>query len=516
MKERPKYDFSQFKVRLKDRSLKRLPISDRVYSRWGYKSSNAVQSRDFEIDEIEQIIREGDIETLRELSRYYYRTNGEYHNNIDFLARLFTYDSVVIPLFQEGKGSKTQILKAFYNACEFIDNLDLPNALMHITTEWLKTGIYNGILRKDGNKAVIHDLPLRYCRTRYKDYNNLNILEFNLSYFNRFLDEEERIAMVKTFPKEVQDAYFSLNETLNYWVELPAASGGICFCFADEPIPMLISSIPELKQLKDAVKREEKRDENELFKLLIQQMPITSDGELVFQLDEVAEIHASVADMLSGSDTVDILTTFGETKLESLQQTSAAAQSTDRIEKYKKNAYDALGRSSIIFNADGSSTLAYSIKKDEAIMKAFLNAYETWLKFILNEEFARPNLTFDFEILPITVFNRKELQQSYFSGAQYGYSKMYAGVAMGVKQRDQLSLMNFENEFLEMSSKMVPLQSSYTTSGTAVANEEKSKTTTQTTTKSNENKDINNKGGRPELPDEEKSEKTQANIAAAG
>jgi len=29
-------------------------------------------------------------------------------------------------------------------------------------------------------------------------------------------------------------------------------------------------------------------------------------------------------------------------------------------------------------------------------------------------------------------------------------------------------------------------------------------------------KDINNKGGRPELPDEEKSQKTQANIDAMG
>jgi len=27
---------------------------------------------------------------------------------------------------------------------------------------------------------------------------------------------------------------------------------------------------------------------------------------------------------------------------------------------------------------------------------------------------------------------------------------------------------------------------------------------------------VNNQGGRPELPDEEKSEKTQANIAAMG
>ena len=478
-----------------------------------------MRNREFELDEIEEIIREGDLESLRELSRYYYRTNGEYRNNIDFLAHLFLYDTMVIPVFEEGKGSKTQILKAFYNACRFIDNLDLPNTLLRITTEWLKTGIYNGILRKDGEKAVIHDLPIEYCRTRYKDFNNLNILEFNLHYFDKFLDEDLKLEMVLTFPKEVQEAFYKWvgsNYSIDPWVELPSAAGGICFCFAGDPTPLLISSIPDLKQLKDAVKREEKRDENELYKLLIQQMPVTANGELVFQLDEVADIHSSVASMLSDIDTVDILTTFGETDLESLQETSAATQSNDRIEKYKKNAYDALGRSSIIFNADGSSTLAYAIKKDEALMMGFLNAYETWIKFLLNDEFARTGLTFDFEILPTTVFNRKELQSAYFSGAQYGYSKMFAGVAMGIKQMDQLSLMNFENEFLDMSSKMIPLQSSYTTSGTAVASEGKNENTTQKATVSTEVKDINNKGGRPELPDEEKSEKTQANIAAAG
>jgi len=47
-------------------------------------------------------------------------------------------------------------------------------------------------------------------------------------------------------------------------------------------------------------------------------MPIDSNGELVFELDEVAEIHAGVANMLQGLDTVDVLTTFGETKLENI------------------------------------------------------------------------------------------------------------------------------------------------------------------------------------------------------
>ena len=150
-------------------------------------------------------------------------------------------------------------------------------------------------------------------------------------------------------------------------------------------------------------------------------------------------------------------------------------------------------------------------------MRAYLNIYETWCKFILNEHFAKGNLTFDFEILPITIFNLQDFQQSYFRGAQYGYSKMFAGVAMGIKQIDQLSLMNFENDFLEMSLKMVPLQSSYTTSGKTIIGEEgKNNTSEKKTVVETETQDLTNTGGRPELPDDKKSEKTQANIESMG
>ena len=72
--------------------------------------------------------------------------------------------------------------------------------------------------------------------------------------------------------------------------------------------------------------------------------------------------------------------------------------------------------------------------------------------------------------------------------------------------------MTFENDFLDMTTKMIPLQSSYTSSGAdGKGGSSDGKTTTKTTVK-----DINNKGGRPELPDGEKSEKTQANIQSMG
>ena len=466
---------------------------------------------DFTLEEIQEIIRSGDIIALRELSRYFYRTNSEYRNNIDFLAHLPLYDTVVIPNFEEGKGSKTQIIKAFYNACDFIDKLDVPNTFANITAEWIKNGIYYGILRMDGNKPVIQDLPIEFCRSRFKDFNNLNMIEFNVMYFESIHDDDLRKEAVASFPEVIQKAWAEWvrgGKRTDPWVLLPAGAGGVCFFFQHDQTPLLIASIPQLKKLDNAIGREEKRDENELYKLLIQKMPVDKDGELVFQLDEVADIHESVAEMLQEIDTVDVLTTFGDTDLESLQESSAASQSADRIEKYRKNVWDALGRGNILFNPDGSSSLAYAIKKDEALMIAYLNMYETWIKYHINDKFSRTGLTFDFEIIPTTVFNRNDLQTAYFRGAQYGYSKMFAGVVMGIKQMSQLSLMNFENDFLKMSEKMIPLQSSYTTSGNVVASEGKTSQTAQKTSNNSSGGNLENKGGRPELPDEEKSEKT--------
>ena len=89
------YDFSNFKLQVN--RINRAPISDRAYyNRWGFRFRNAV-AKDFTLEQIEEIIRAGDLQSLRELSRYYYRTNGEYRNNIDFLAALPLYDTVVIP-----------------------------------------------------------------------------------------------------------------------------------------------------------------------------------------------------------------------------------------------------------------------------------------------------------------------------------------------------------------------------------------------------------------------------------
>ena len=492
-----------------------VPIDSRErISRWGGHRSNSVRYRDFTVEEIEEIIRSGEISAIRELSRYFYRTNGRYRNIINFLANLFLYDTLVTPIYEIGKGSKTQITKAFYNACAFVEALNVKSTLKRITKEWLKSGVYYGILQEFGNKVVIQDLPIEYCRTRYKDFNDLPILEFNITYFlTKYEDEKIRDAAILNFPPAIQKGWkqYKAKTLSDPWIAVPASAGGVVFCFTEDSTPLLIAAIPELAKMKDAVGREEKRDENELYKLLIQKMPTDSNGHLVFELDEIAEIHAGVAAMLKDLDTVDVLTTLGDATLENLQDSSAATQANNRIEKYSDNAWDALGSSKLFFNADNSSSLAYVIKRLESVMQEYLDQYDTWIKFLINSRFSRTGLTFDFEILPTTKFNIKDYMQYYLQAAQFGYPRMRVGAVLGMKQRSLVSAIDFENEFLNLDEKMIPLMSSYTQTSNENSGE-KNNSQKKNSSGSAQSKDITNKGGRPTLADEDRSQKTQANI----
>lgn len=493
-----------------------IPIDSRErISRWGGHRSNGVSNRDFTVEEIKAIVRSGEISAIRELSRFYYRTNGRYRNAIEFLSNLFLYDTLVTPIYEVGgKGSKTQIIKAFYNACSFVEALNVKTTLARMTREWLKTGIYYGILQEQGNKVTVQDLPIEFCRTRYKDFNDLPILEFNITYFiTKYDDEKVREAAVLNYPAAIQKGWrdYKAKKIDDPWIMVPASAGGVVFCFSEDTTPLMITAIEDLSDLGDAVDREKKRDENELYKLLIQRMPIDSDGHLVFELDEVAQIHAGVANMLQELDTVDVLTTFGETTLENLQDSSAATQANNRIEKYSDNAWDSLGMSKLFFNADNSSSLAYVIKRLETVMQQYINVYAVWIKFLINSRFNRTGLSFDFEILPTTKFNLSDYLQHYLQAAQFGYPRMRVGVALGMRQRSLVSSIDFENEFLELDEKMVPLMSSYTQSGDENS-EEKNNSKKKNSSSKSQPKDITNKGGRPTLADDKRSQKTQDNI----
>ena len=289
-------DFSKYKNKLRVQRA-HAPTSNDSYMRLGFRRNNPVRQA-FSLQEIIDIIQNGDPQSLRELSRFYYRTNGIYRNNIDLLAALLKYDTITTPIFDINKKvAQAKLIENFYKACQFVDDLNIPINFCRISQELLATGVYHGILRSEGNKYTIQDLPVGYCRSRFKDFNNLDILEFNLQYFEKITDKPSRDAALLSFPVIVQQAYkkWDKKKTMDPWVEIPAEAGGMCFGYGDRT-PLLIAAIPSLYKMEEAVDREGRRDENELYKLLIE-MPTTyaayGYGKIVF-----VELHNQAKELL--------------------------------------------------------------------------------------------------------------------------------------------------------------------------------------------------------------------------
>ena len=157
----------------------------------------------------------------------------------------------------------------------------------------------------------------------------------------------------------------------------------------------------------------------------------------------------------------------------------------------ERSVYNEAGVSKNLFASDGTTALDYSQKVDMALALDIAKRFETFLTYHTNRKFAEKKVFFEVTILPITHYNREEMFDLYLKGAEYGYSKILAGVASGIKQSNLLNLITLENDYLDLATRIVPLQSSHTTSG---------KETTS-----------DNEGGAPTKDGMDKSDKTRQN-----
>ncbi len=484
---------------------KMIGTNDKAYHRYP-DSSNPVLGNFFDLDEIKNTLAYGEPASLRELSRFAYRYFGIYERVINYYSRLLLFDYVVTPKVK-GNISKNKILNKYNNALSFLDKMSIPVNFQYITYKVLKNGAYYGLFRVFDDGITFQELPVEYCRSRYKDSRGIDILEFNLSYFRKITSESDRQEVLSSFPKEVVKQWERVKNSKNItnnWVELDTKVG-VVFHFGDF-VPYFVNAIPELLRLDEAQDREGDREAEELQKLLINKMPISSKtGEMIFEPDEAAVMHKGLVDMLSNNKYIDVLTTYGETSLEQAQTTTSQAQNNS-LNKCTFNAFDNLGTSAQLFNAEGNTALKYSTDKDTSLMFSLAMIYANWLTYIVNDRFADAKVSFSVEFLPTTIHNRKELMDVYLKGAQYGYSKIYTGVAQGIKQSNLVGLLNLENDILGLSDKMIPLSSSYTQT-----NNENSKNSDGKSKSTTSGKDNNSEPGRPELSDSDKSDKTIAN-----
>nr|DAD98540.1 MAG TPA: portal protein [Siphoviridae sp. ctTnV63] len=116
-------------------------------------------------------------------------------------------------------------------------------------------------------------------------------------------------------------------------------------------------------------------------------------------------------------------------------------------------------------------------------------------------------------MLETTQYNYKDLSKLYKEQSQLGNSRLLSQIALGQSQSAIINTAYFENQVLNLSDIMIPPMSSNTMSSANIkaAADSSKKTITAAVSADGENK-----GGRPELDESQKSDKTLANEASQG
>lgn len=504
-------DLAQFKKFV--HSTIRTPLNESSYRNKFGRVYNGIHNEGFTKEDINEILASGDVEEIRELSKFFSRFSGVYARTIQYYSSLLNYTYAIVPHYDiDNKPNKKKIKKASKEVSQYLRDLNPSYNFPLINKIILQEGVYYGFLKEtEKGKPIFFQLPPKYCRSRFKDENGLHVLELDSTYFDIITNNEiERKAILSVFPKYVQTRYQKRKGQYNSWIEIPPVDGGICFAFDEYFLPPMVAASSAISDLQGARDNEAKRDAKALDKLLIQKLPIDkTDGELLFSLDEAAALHEGACNMVANEDTIDVLTTYADIKLENVQDPESASNaSTNRINKYVDSVYDELGIAGEIFNpTSGSTALTFSIKKDIAIMFTWSKQYQVWVNAVLKEKAKTENLYFTVQLFPTTSIFQADDVDMYLKIAQYGYPKTLVANAIGLDNADLMQLSHYENEVCNMIDLMRPLQSSYTTadSGKNSDSSEKSSQAVETAP------DLLNEGGRPNKTVTQRSDKTVAN-----
>lgn len=435
-------------------------------------------------------IESGNSDAIVALSEKYIATSGIYQRILTYFSTFLTNDVFIAPKKYGGKtANNKKYLENYKKATFFADTTLNPRLnFPKIMFQMLAYGAYYGLfMEKSETEIVFKDLPAKYCRSRYKTHKNVNVLEFDLTFFESITDNDMRAVALAEFPREFTKAYNEYKaKGINYrWFTVPVEYG-IAFYYNDQYRPYFVSMLPSVANLSEYRSLEKSLDKKELDRILVQKMPIDKEGNFILTIDEAAEMHRGVVNMLRNNEGTDVITTFADITGISLGDKSKVDR--DNLEKVERSVYNESGVSRLLFSSDSAVSVDASIKNDMALVLDMEEQFVNWLSYQVNMRFSEPSkYYFEVNLLPISHYNRDKMLDQYLKAAQFGYSKMLVGIASGMKQSSLMDTFELENEILIMHDKMVPLQSTHTQTG-----------------------DQTNQGGRPQVPTEQQSETTVA------
>ena len=402
------------------------------------------------------------------LSKEIFATNPIYANVINYLSNMYMWRYKVTP-HKTFKKSKAQLRKKlvgddfeliYDEMLEAVDGLSIETKFPALLSMLFIEGAVFFTTFRDEESITLDTLilPNKYCRKIAETQYGTAIIEFNYSYFNDLgLSEQELTEYLKSFPKDFAKGYKKYKANSNeQWQQLdPHFSSGVLLNENEIPTYLyILGGILDYEKYQD---NELERNENLLKYIVVQTMPIYQD-KLVFEMDEVDALHKSLKNKIEKSDKVNLMTTFGDTKVLKVSENDTVANEV--LSKAFKAIFNNAGFNSSIFTAESVEALKMSLIRDKGMVWRYVNAFLNFYSIAINNWFDFKGYEADIAILPISPYTYADDIKIYKDNATLGVGKLDYIIASGIKQRSIQDNFTLE-KFLKLDD-ITPMQTSYT------------------------------------------------------
>ncbi len=439
------------------------------------------------------------LDKIREISRFLTRVSMLYKLMIYYLSTLPIYTYNITPISDYTSDYNTEkILKNYEKVLKIFHSFNMSDSLMNIIGNTIRDGMsVNYMYNSEKDGMFFMPLDINYCRIRGKTSEGQWIVWMDASYFDSgnnkdfiygvnqdgigvwdqcFIDGYEQY---KTYGRDYQ------------WFGLPPENTFCMIAGTDDefsvPLPYFLPIFNSLLRLLDTEALVADKEQLQNYKLILNKIPLIKNSQNVDDFSISFEMVEYFNNLLK--EIVPDLVGVGTSPFEGTDvidfNKSVSAVETDELNKAMNNLFQNAGINKLIVSSGDSSNangIKYSNANDLGKVSVYLKRIESWFNYWIKHNVSDG---FYLEIFPETWYNRDDFIKEKKEAASLGCSKMDYLCAQGQTPYTAYNKLKFETLALDISKYMIPLQSTYTQSGSS------------------------NEGGAPKKDDDELSEEGQ-------
>lgn len=414
---------------------------------------------------------------LRKLSQFLYVLSPQYRRIIAYFASMIDASlyNVIPNVDMVEDNDDENILQNYQDSLKLLEKMNLNLQIFSMLVTCWREDVFYGYHymedseEQDVNSFVVLPLDPDYCRISSVNYNGVLNCAFDFSFF----DSSSNAIYLEIWDKEFTTKYNAYKKDSKLrWQELDPERTWVLkvnYDQTDRVIPPLSGLLEDVINLIDLKGITSVKDEMSIYKLLVAKIDTISGtdepNDWAIDLNTAVDFYNKMVSQLP--DYVGAI--LSPMTIEPVTFDQSATDESNSIAKASSNLFESAGVSQVMdaSKLTGATAVTAALRFDGLYaLKPLLAQIEARVNMFL--DYVLPDNGMRVKYLPVTPYFKEEAIKQTTEACTLGLPmKTQLATLMGMSPLDMNSMLYLENTILKLQDKLVPMQSTYTQSGSA-------------------------------------------------